>query len=306
MSSASCDRHFAQLGFGGRIVGQPGQHLQLGAQPPHLARRGGDRLDRRIILRQANELVRREARARPSPSRKFMLLRLDRRDPFGRNAHAFSASTNPSKATARCSPDTMSFSWAAPASASLSPMITAKRAAAGVGALHPSLHVAAKSHVGGDSGGTQLRQQTAGDGLAGVADRDQHGVRIFGLGRLDHHRQPLDPRRPADRRRVRAAERFDQAVVAAAGDDGALRAEAVGDEFEDRCGGNNRARGPAAGRAHRRSRRRRDRRAPRRRNPRPRAIRTIAGALSAAGRSRGILAVEDAQRVLGQPLLAVG
>ena len=51
-------------------------------------------------------------------------------------------------------------------------------------------------------------------------------------GRLDQHRQPLDPRRPADRRRVRAAEAFDQAVIAAAGDHRALRAEPVGDELE--------------------------------------------------------------------------
>ena len=53
-----------------------------------------------------------------------------------------------------------------------------------------------------------------------------------GCRRVDHHRQPLDARRPADRRRVRAAERFDQAVIAAAGDHRALRAEPVGDEFE--------------------------------------------------------------------------
>ena len=38
------------------------------------------------------------------------------------------------------------------------------------------------------------------------------------LGRADHHRQTLDTRGPADRRRVRAAERFDQSVIAAAGD----------------------------------------------------------------------------------------
>ena len=53
-----------------------------------------------------------------------------------------------------------------------------------------------------------------------------------GCRRVDQHRQPLDPRRPADRRGVRAAELFDQAVVAAAGEDGALRAKLVGDEFE--------------------------------------------------------------------------
>ena len=54
------------------------------------------------------------------------------------------------------------------------------------------------------------------------------------LGRADHHRQPLDARSPADRRRVRAAERFDQAVIATAGEHGALRAEPIGDELERR------------------------------------------------------------------------
>ena len=50
--------------------------------------------------------------------------------------------------------------------------------------------------------------------------------------RVDQHRQPLDPRRPADRRRVRPAELLDQAVIAAAGDHRALRAKPVGDELE--------------------------------------------------------------------------
>ena len=62
------------------------------------------------------------------------------------------------------------------------------------------------------------------------SDNDRHGYPL--PRRLDHHRQPLDPRRPADGRRVRAAEAFDQAVIAAAGDHRALRAQAVGDEFE--------------------------------------------------------------------------
>ena len=53
-----------------------------------------------------------------------------------------------------------------------------------------------------------------------------------GARRIDHHRQPLDPCRPADRGRVRAAQSFDQSVIAAAGDHGALRAEPIGDELE--------------------------------------------------------------------------
>ena len=48
----------------------------------------------------------------------------------------------------------------------------------------------------------------------------------------NQHRQPLDPRSPADRRGMRAAEAFHQPVVAPAAEHGALRAEAVGDEFE--------------------------------------------------------------------------
>ena len=109
--------------------------------------------------------------------------------------------------------------------------------------------------------------------------------------RLDQHRQPLDPRRPADRRRVRAAERFDQPVIAPAAKHRALRAEPVGDEFERgvaviiepahqprRC-------------ASRRRPPRRARRSPPRRSPPPRAVRksSIPGALSAIGRSRGSL-----------------
>ena len=57
-------RHFLELGLGGRIGDQAVQHLELGAQPPHLARSRGDRLDRRIVLGQAHELVRRQIAAR--------------------------------------------------------------------------------------------------------------------------------------------------------------------------------------------------------------------------------------------------
>ena len=60
-------RHLLELGLGARVGHHPVQHLELGAQPPHFARRGGDRLDRRIILGQANELVGRTGRRAPSP-----------------------------------------------------------------------------------------------------------------------------------------------------------------------------------------------------------------------------------------------
>ena len=42
----------------------PVQHLELGAQPAHFARGGGDRLDRRIFLGQADEFVGRQIAAR--------------------------------------------------------------------------------------------------------------------------------------------------------------------------------------------------------------------------------------------------
>ena len=57
-------RHFLELGLGGRVGEHAVQHLELGAQPPHLARRGGDRLDRGIILGQPHELVGRQVAAR--------------------------------------------------------------------------------------------------------------------------------------------------------------------------------------------------------------------------------------------------
>ena len=51
---------------------------------------------------------------------------------------------------------------------------------------------------------------------------------------VERQQDPLDPRRPADRRRRRPAELLDQAVVAAAAADLRLGAERVADEGEDR------------------------------------------------------------------------
>ncbi len=55
--------HFLELGLGRRIGEHAGQHLELGAQPPHFARGSGDRLDRRIVLRQPHEFVGRQVPA---------------------------------------------------------------------------------------------------------------------------------------------------------------------------------------------------------------------------------------------------
>ena len=57
-------RHFLELGLGGRVGDHAVQHVELGAQPAHFARRRGDRLDRRIILGQAHEFVGRQVAAR--------------------------------------------------------------------------------------------------------------------------------------------------------------------------------------------------------------------------------------------------
>ena len=68
--------------------------------------------------------------------------------------------------------------------------------------------------------------------LGALADRHQNDVGNVARRRVDHHRQPLDSGRPANGGSRRSAERFDEAVVAAPGDQCALRAEAVGDELE--------------------------------------------------------------------------
>ena len=77
-------RQLLELGLGGGVGGEAGQHLQLGAQPAHLARRRGDRLDLRIFLGQAHELVGREV-GRGHRLGQLMLLRLDRDDPVERD-----------------------------------------------------------------------------------------------------------------------------------------------------------------------------------------------------------------------------
>ena len=127
------------------------------------------------------------------------------------------------------------------------------------------------------------------------------------LGRVDQHRQPLDPGRPADRRRGRPAERLDQPVIAPAAEHRALRAEPIGDELE---------RGVAViiepahqPRVARPGDARRIEPAP---SP-PRRSAPASADMIIVDRRRGvgdrpvarILAVEDAQRVARQPLDAV-
>src|SRR3546814_8406345 len=54
----------------------------------------------------------------------------------------------------------------------------------------------------------------------------------FSFRCVDQHRQPLDPGGPADCGGMRAAERLDQPVIAAAAKHRALRAQPLGDELE--------------------------------------------------------------------------
>ena len=133
---------------------------------------------------------------------------------------------------ARCSPVFMSRSWALP---SASRMRT-RRGADPVGVFELALEAAAgEVDLGRDPGVAQLdRQRHRPPALPRVGDRDE-GVaprrrRLLVQGQQD----PLDPGRPADRRRRRAAELLDQAVVAAAAADLRLGAERVADEGEDR------------------------------------------------------------------------
>ena len=89
--------------------------------------------------------------------------------------------------------------------------------------------------LGREPGVAQLdRQRHRPPALPRVGDRDE-GVAPGRLVLLVERQQdPLDPGRPADRRRRRPAELLDQAVVAAAAADLRLRPERVADEGEDR------------------------------------------------------------------------
>src|SRR3546814_12725528 len=57
---------------------------------------------------------------------------------------------------------------------------------------------------------------------------------FFFLWGINKHREPLDPRRPANARRFRPAERFDKAVIVPPRQHGPLRAKAVGYKLKSR------------------------------------------------------------------------
>ncbi len=124
--------HVLELGFGRRVGDHPVQHVELRAQPPHLARRLRDRLDRRIVLGQAHEFVRGEVAARHGVG-KLLLLRLDRRDPFRRNvghAEVGSGQVKSFKAVPACVPPDNRVLTCSPSTSSvrisLAPRLTAR------------------------------------------------------------------------------------------------------------------------------------------------------------------------------------
>src|SRR3546814_2307948 len=97
-----------------------------------------------------------------------------------------------------------------------------------IGPLHAFLHIAAKAHVAGDSCTAEVREQACRRFFGRRAHGDQDNMGFFFLWGINKHREPLDPRRPANARRFRPAERFDKAVIAPPRQHGPLRAQAVG------------------------------------------------------------------------------
>ncbi len=235
------------LGIGEHLV----EHRDLGAQPPRP--RAPPR--RRARSRHNPWRAARTASGARSPRRHRLLqllpARLDRGDPFGGDVgHDASASRRPVNAStvARpiCSPLRIR-SDSSPRSPQRQLVIRCRpilridrristRRDDRFGALVAcascalprkamSLAMPARRSVGEQRQAPRLP-------AAAPSGHDGNDRRSPASRRLDQHRQPLDPGRPADRRRRRAAEAFDQAVIAAAGDHRALRAEPVGDELE--------------------------------------------------------------------------
>src|SRR3546814_6935700 len=72
-----------------------------------------------------------------------------------------------------------------------------------IGPLHAFLHIAAKAHVAGDSCTAEVREQACRRFFGRRAHGDQDNMGFFFLWGINKHREPLDPRRPANARRFR-------------------------------------------------------------------------------------------------------
>ena len=203
-------RHLADVGA--RIGEHLVEHLDLGAQPPQLARRLGDGQDLGIILGELDERLGREI-GRRHRLLQLLLARLDGGDPFGREAghRRASAFASSAKGTSRCSPlgEVLHRRLAARQLVVAEDDRVAR--AAGGGLLHPPLHIAAKGHVADQAGAAQLGDQAQRLGLGRLAHRHQSGVDAGRRGRIEQHRQPLDAAGPADRRRGGPAHLLDHA-----------------------------------------------------------------------------------------------
>src|SRR3546814_7966039 len=85
------------------------------------------------------------------------------------------------------------------------------------------LHIAAKRHVGCDTNTAKIGKYLLRGDFRRLAHRHDGDLDAFSFRCVDQHRQPLDPGGPADCGGMRAAERLDQPVIAAAAKHRALR-----------------------------------------------------------------------------------
>ncbi len=90
---------------------------------------------------------------------------------------------------------------------------------------------------------TPIRRHPTGPQCVGNRLRFGFHFRLIGnhcnqrslrIRHIQQHPQPFNPRSPADRRRVRAAQGFDQSIIASAAQHGPLRTQSVGHELECR------------------------------------------------------------------------
>src|SRR3546814_2234484 len=89
-----------------------------------------------------------------------------------------------------------------------------------------------KRHVGCDTNTAKIGKYLLRGDFRRLAHRHDGDLDAFSFRCVDQHRQPLDPGGPADCGGMRAAERLDQPVIAAAAKHRALRAQPLGDELE--------------------------------------------------------------------------